>query len=185
MLLFCGCTISTMTNPPRSVSEQLLISTAADRAINAYGFFTFTDKRVFVDGTYLDSYDSKYVLGTVRDALSRAGARLVNSMTNSEIVVEPRSGALSVDSGSSLLGIPQIGAPAATTGAVVIPEIAIYKSTHQKAIAKLALLAYSTKTGERFFSSGTLFGKSYSNEYKLLLGLVEWVHTDIPEEKRK
>jgi len=184
MLLLGGCTLSTMTNPPRSVTEQLLLSTAADRAINAYGFFAFAQKKVYVDGSYLESYDSKYVLGTVRDALSRAGACLVDTMTNSEIVVEPRSGALSIDSGSSLLGLPQIGAPS-VAGSVGIPEIAIYKSTRQHAIAKLALLAYSTKTGERFFSSGTLFGDSYNKEYSLLLGLLEWYRTDIPERKRK
>lgn len=186
--LMSGCTLSTMTNPPRSATEQLLISTAADRAINAYQVSVldvFAGKKVYVDGTYLESYDSKYVLGTVRDALSRAGARLVPTLTNSEIVVEPRSGALSIDSGSSLLGIPQIGAPVATTGAVALPEIAIYKSTHQQAIAKLALLAYETKSGERVYSSGTLSGQSYNNEYKLLLGLFDWIRTDIPEKKRK
>ena len=72
-LLLAGCSTSQMTNPPRSVTEQLLLSTAADRAINTVSFINFDHKKVFVDGTYYESYDSKYVLGSIRDALSRFG----------------------------------------------------------------------------------------------------------------
>jgi hypothetical protein len=39
-------------------------------------------KRVFVDGTYFDSYDSKYVIGAIRDAFTRAGALLMTESPN-------------------------------------------------------------------------------------------------------
>src|SRR5581483_5601598 len=78
--LFCGgCTITKMTEPPRSASEQLLLSTAADRAIAKADLRRFADQKVFLDNTNFDSYDPKYVIGSIRDALSRAGALLVSS----------------------------------------------------------------------------------------------------------
>src|SRR5580704_17010552 len=104
ILLLCGCAESNTTNPPRAVTEQLLLSTAADRAIDSTSLALFAQKKVFVDGTYFDSYDSKYVIGAIRDAFSRAGALLVNEATNSEIMVEARSGGLSIDASSSLIG---------------------------------------------------------------------------------
>ncbi len=173
-----------MTNPSRSVTEQLLVSTAADRAISSTGLSLFAQKKVYLDGTYFESYDSKYVLGAIRDALSQAGALLVNEATNSEIVIEARSGGLSVDASESLVGIPSTGAPTPLAGALQIPELAFYKSVRQNSIAKLALLAYSTKTREHVFSSGPVVGKSYNKCYAFL-GMIRWTATDIPEKKKK
>lgn len=183
-LLLSGCADSTITNPPRSATEQLLLSTAADRAINSANLAEFARKKVFVDGTYFESYDSKYVIGAIRDALSRAGALLVNEATNSDIVVEARSGGLSIDASQSLVGFPNTGVPIPLSGSLQIPELALYKSSRQHSIAKLALLAYATKTREHVFSSGPMLGKSYNKYYKFL-GLIQWTTTDIPEKKKK
>src|SRR3954464_13231091 len=84
-LLSGGCATSDMTNPPRSVTEQLLLSTAADRAMTNHDLSLFNQKKVFVDSTYFDSYDARYAMGAIRDALSSAGALLVDSVTNSDI----------------------------------------------------------------------------------------------------
>lgn len=183
-IVLTGCTSYEMTNPPRSVTEQLLLSTAADRAINSISLAPFAGKRVFVDGAYYDSYDPKYVLGSIRDALSRAGALLVPAASNSDIIVEARSGGLSIDDSSTLVGMPQSGVPIPLAGTLSIPEIALYKASHQHSIAKLALLAYSAHTSEHFFSSGPMVGKSYNTYYKVLF-LIEWTRTDIPEKKAK
>ena len=173
-----------MTNPPRSATEELLISTAADRAIASTVLTNFAHHKVFLDGSYYESYDAKYVLGALRDALSRSGALLVNTETNSEFVVEARSGALSIDNSDALFGIPSAGAPLPLAGALAIPEIALYKASHQRSIAKLALLAYATHSREHYYSSGPMVGKSYNNYYKVLLGIIQWTTTDIPEKKR-
>jgi hypothetical protein len=172
-----------MTNPPRSATEQLLLSTAADRAIASVSLGELSGKKVFVDGTYYESYDSKYVLGSIRDALSRSGALLMPSMTNSEIVVEARSGGLSIDASDTLFGIAQTGLPIPLAGTLNVPELAIYKSSRQNAIAKLALLAYSVQSHEHVMSSGPMVGKAYNTYYKLL-GLIQWTSTDIPEKKK-
>jgi Family of unknown function (DUF6655) len=178
--LMGGCTTNNNTNPPRSATEQLLLSTAADHALKSARLSDFANKKVFLDITFFDSYDSKYALGAVRDALSQQGAVLEEFRTNSDIVVEVRSGALSIDNKTFLCGIPSIGAPIPLSGGIQTPELALYKSQKQNSFAKIAMLAYSENSGSHVYSSGPLDGKAYNNHYNLLF--VSWYHTDIPEK---
>jgi len=181
--VLAGCSVATTTNPARSVTEQLLLSTAADRAINSTVLTNFSHQKVFVDATYFDSYDSKYVVGAIRDALSRAGGLLVSSETNSDLIIEARSGGLSIDSSSSLIGVPNTGVPIPLAGTLTIPELALYKIDRQYTTAKFALLAYATHSREHYYSSGPMVGKSYNKYYKML-GFIQWTTTDIPEKKK-
>ncbi len=177
-----GCASETMTNPARSATEQLLLSTAADRAMAEVDLRLFASRRVYVDTTYYDSYDSKYAIGEIRDAISRAGALLVANSKESDTILEVRSGALSTDSDSSLIGVPTLVVPIPFSGTPLqIPEIAFYKSEPQLATAKLALLAYETRTAQHVFSSGPLLGKAYNNYHKILF--ISWLTDDIPEKK--
>ena len=181
--LFCGgCANINLTNPPRSATEQLLLSTSADRALASADLTMFANQKVFLDTTYFDSYDSKYAIGEIRDALSRAGA-LMPDAKSSDIVIEARAGALSTDSSDSLIGVPSTGLPIPLAGAVSIPEIALYKSDKQQAYAKIALLAYANQSRAHIYSSGPLAGKSYNTYHKILF--VAWTFTDIPEKQKK
>jgi len=182
-LLATGCSDFTMTNPPRTVTEQLLLSTAADQALRTVNLDLFRGKKVYVDGTYFDSYDSKYVLGAIRDTFSQAGALLTSNAAASDIIVEARSGGFSVDYRSSLIGVPNLGLPIPLAGTLTIPELALYKTGKQDSIAKFALLAYDTKSREHFYSSGPMVGKAYNYNHKCLGFL--WVRSDIPEKQKK
>jgi hypothetical protein len=182
-LMVEGCTTVRQTDPARTASEQLLLSTAADRAAGGAVLTAFANKKVFLDATYFDSYDSKYALGTLRDALSRAGALLVADGKGSEITIEARSGALSTDDKTYLLGLPALGIPVPLAGTVATPEIALYKSNKQYSTAKFALLAYLTQSREHVFSSGVMVGKAYNNYYNILFFPLH--RTDVPEIKRK
>jgi hypothetical protein len=176
-----GCVTNNTTTPARSATEQLLLSTAADRALRSANLDILANRKVFLDATYFDSYDSKYVLGTVRDALSRAGALLQEDAKSSDIIVEARSGALSIDSSDLLFGIPNMGVPIPLAGAVQIPEVAFYKSNKQRSTAKIALLAFARESGAHVYSSGTLDGKSYDKHFKILF--ISWIRTDVPEKQ--
>ncbi len=183
MALWCtSCTTTNTTLPARAATEQLLLSTAADRALKAANLSIFANERVFVDATYFDSYDSKYVIGTIRDSLSRAGARLVDTVSNSDIIVEARSGALSIDSSETLFGIPSLGLPVPLAGTTLIPEIAFYKADRQRSTAKIALLAYANRSRSHIYSSGSLDGTSFDKNFRLLF--ISWVSTDVPEKKK-
>lgn len=182
IILTGGCASETMTNPARSVTEQLVLSTAADRAVASVDLRILASRRVFVDATYFDSYDSKYVIGTIRDAISRAGGLLVADQKSSDITVEVRSGGLSTDSDSTLIGVPTLVVPIPFSGTPLqIPEIAFYKSEPQLAAAKFALFAYNTTTSRHIFSSGPLSGKAFNNYHKMLF--FSWFTDDIPEKK--
>jgi hypothetical protein len=183
LLLLTGCADFTMTNPPRTFTEQLLLSTAADRALRAADLSTFSGKKVFIDFTYFDGYDPKYVQGSIRDTFSQAGALLVAAEPGSDYVVEARSGAYSIDFDSSLIGIPPFGLPIPLAGTISTPELAFYKSSKQHSLAKFALLAFDTKTREHFYSSGPIVGKAFNNNHKVFGFL--WISTDIPEKKKK
>jgi len=153
-----------------------------DRALTNGDLTVFNSKRVFVDAAYFTGYDQQYALGEIRDALNSAGAFLVNNVTNSDIVAEPRSGALSVDANSTFFGIPQIGLPVPLSGGLEIPELAFYKKVRQDSLGKIALLAYDTKSGRHYYSSGPLVGKAYNYYGKILF--ISWIHTDIPEKQK-
>ncbi len=179
-----GCVQTNMTNPPRSATEQLLLSTSVDRAMQSPELINFAGKKVFVDTTYFDSYDSKNAIGTIRDAVNSSGAFLVSNAAGADYVIEARAGALSIDYTSDLIGMPNSGLPIPLAGTLAIPEIALYKTESQYALAKISLLAYSRTNGEHFYSSGPLIGKSY-NKYFKLLGIITWTRTDLPEKKRQ
>jgi len=181
--LAAGCTTEKNTTPARAATEQLLLSTAADRATRAAGLEIFAGRKVFLDAQYFDSYDSKYALGTIRDALSRAGALLMDSASNSEVIVEARSGALSIDTSDTLFGIPSFGIPLPLTGTIQTPEVAFYKSGKQISTAKFALLAIARDSRAHIYSSGPLDGKSSDNHYRLFF--VSWKHTDVPEKLKQ
>jgi len=181
--LLGGCTTSKITEPARSATEQLLLSTAADHALQSARMLgIFANRKVFLDATYFDSYDSKYAIGSIRDALNRAGARLVDNATNSDIIIEARSGALSVDSSDELVGLPKTSVPVPLAGQVQTPEVAFYKSQTERSVAKIALLAFTRTTRAHVYSSGSLDGTAYDISKSLFF--VSWNRTDVPENQK-
>jgi hypothetical protein len=184
VLLGSACTQTGLTKPPRSAVEQLLISTAADQALEKANWSIIRGKKVFVDRTYYESADKEYVLGTIRDYVSINGGLLMTNLNDAEIVLEPRSGALSIDSSSSVIGLPASSAPMPFAGAVSLPEIALFKSEKQYSIAKIAILAYERESKKHVASSGPLIGRANIKYYKFL-GYIGYTKTTIPEKQRK
>jgi hypothetical protein len=181
-LFASGCASSLVTNPPRSATEQLLLSSAADRAMSSVNLDMFAGRTVYLDDTYFDSYDSKYAEGEIRDALFRAGALLMDKESNADIIIEARSGALAIDNDTILFGIPNMSVPIPLSVPIEIPEIAFYKTQTQHSYAKFALLAYANQSRAHIYSSGPLDGKAYHDYHKILF--ISWVATDIPEKAK-
>jgi len=177
-----GCLQTRVTEPSRTAIEQLLLSTAADRSLREADFAVFKEKKVFVDTNYFESYDRAYVLGTLRNLLSINGALLATNANEAEVIVEPRSGALSVDSSQSLIGMPSLPVPIPFAGTLVSPEIALWKSQKFFSTAKIALFAYEQKSRRHLYSTGPLIGRA-SHRYYKFLGYLASTRTDIPEKK--
>ncbi|MBY6264404.1 hypothetical protein EI613_21150 [Azospirillum sp. 412522] len=173
-----GCSTSHVTTPARSATEQLLISTAADQAAERLAGQMAVKGSVYVDAAGVEGYDTKYAVATVRDALLRHGAAMAQSRETAATIVELRVGALSVDSESSLLGIPSIDIPMPVGGSSSTPEISLFKKELTQGVAKLAATAYDRNSGALVSSSGPQYGFSNRAEWVLLL-MLSWDTNDL------
>lgn len=180
--LGCGCVQTNISQPKRTAVEQLLLSRAADNALSRLDLSTLNGKKVYFEEKYIDAQDELYVMSSIRDLISYSGGRLVEKAEEADVIVEGRTGALSIDSGESLVGFPEMPVPIPLSGTFVSPEVPFYKSERQFSVAKIALYAYEAESREHRFSTGPLLGKSHHHYYKLL-GFIRWIRTDLPSKK--
>lgn len=178
LVLLGACTRIRESAPQRTATEQLLISAAADRAAQRLAEGIPGDTAVYLDAMNFEATDGKYAIATIRDSLLRRGARLVADRDTADMVVEVRSGALSIDDSSSLIGIPSIDVPIPLTGSVGLPEIALFKRERKQGVAKFAATGYDAKTGKLMASSGPEYGLSQKTEYVALL-FFSWSTNDV------
>ncbi|HWK43791.1 MAG TPA: DUF6655 family protein [Stellaceae bacterium] len=164
-----GCTIIITSNPQRTATEELLISKAAEQATDNLKLDFPAGTQIFVDTTNFDGYDSKYAIGTIRDHLMRQGAHLVDAKGDAKMVLEIRSGALSIDETTHLWGIPGFTVPVPLTGNVNFPEIALYKKTVRAGVAKFAATGYDPRTGALISTTDPQFGFSQKTRKIVLL----------------
>ncbi|WP_119300280.1 DUF6655 family protein [Dongia deserti] len=183
MLALGACTTVRESSPQRTATEQLLISTAVDRAVERMKFEIPTGTKVFVDAEQLEGSDGKYTAGAIKDRLLRGGTNLVADRGKADAVVEVRAGALSIDDKSTLVGIGSFDAPIPFAGqAFKIPEIALYRQKERLGVAKIAATGYGTADGKLIDSTGPRFGYSHENE-SVFLFFFSWRSTDLPQEE--
>ncbi len=174
-----------MTEPVRSVGEQLLLTTAIDRALSELDMEAIgrlEGVKVHISTYYLNTLDQEYLVGSLRDLFFANGVLVVDDPKEAQIIVEARSGANSLDSAKVTAGIAEDQAlPNPVTGAPIsLPEMAFFKKENNISVTKVALVAYKTDTREHVFSSGTLLGGAYDRHYQVL-GLLRIRFTDVPE----
>ena len=174
-----------MTEPVRSVGEQLLLSTAIDRALSELDLEAIgrlKGFKVYLSTVYLQTLDQEYLVGSLRDLLLSSGVLVVDDIAQAEMIVEVRSGANSLDSATVTAGIAEDQAlPNPITGApVALPELAFFKKQNNVSLTKIALVAYHADSREHVFSSGALLGGAYERHYQFL-GLIRLRFTDVPE----
>jgi len=176
-----GCTTITTSAPPRTATEELLISKAAEQATDKLNLSFHSGTKVFVDTTNFDGYDSKYAIGTIRDHLMRQGAHLVDAKGDAAMVLELRSGALSIDETSHLWGIPGFPLPIPLTGTNVnFPELALYKKSVRASVAKFAATGYDPKTGALITTTDPQFGFSQKTRKVVLIFFSSSTNDTVP-----
>jgi hypothetical protein len=184
VLALSGCSSMRETLPQRTAREELLISTAADRAAEKLNLKIPAGTKLFVDPQFVEGTDSKYAVAAVRDRLLRNGGQLVEKREQADAVVEVRAGALSIDEDKMLLGIPSWDVPIPLGGGPLkLPEIAFYGEDERVGVAKLAVTSYTVADGKLIDSSGPEFGYAHETEKTVLL-FVSWRSADVPEEKK-
>jgi hypothetical protein len=157
LLGLTGCGTTRSTDTTRAATEMLLVSQAVDRAVGQVDFSPLKDKAVFLDVSMIDKgvVDKGYVVSSLRQQLLASGALVMDERKFAVYVVEARVGAVGTDRHTLLLGTPQLSVPAIVPGVPTsIPEIALYKRSDQKGVAKLAVFAYNRVTGRAVWQSG-------------------------------
>lgn len=181
-IVLSGCTTVRSTDPQRTATEQLLISTAADHAAAQLSLNIPRNNLVFLDATNFEGYDSKYAIGSIRDHILQQGLRLTDDKGKADTIVEIRAGALSVDDRSFLIGVPQLNLPIPLAGQLSVPEIALYKRETQQGIAKFAATAFDAKQGNFIASSRPDPVSSHQRKTTVLL-VFSWSNDDLRRPK--
>lgn len=188
-----GCATIRVTDPPRTATEQMLLTGAAQAAVEQLSADAMRDRVVYVDTTYLTTAwqtapELSYMIGEFRSRLLKGGARLAPTRDKAQIIIEVRSNGVGVDRLEFLLGIPPIGlsaiAGAVGGSAAVTPELAILKSTRQYGFASVAFVAYWADTGELLASSGPFVGRTFREDW-WIFGTGPRTVGDIPPAQRR
>ena len=149
-----GCGTTRWSDTKRTATEQLLVSDAIERAIMKIDMSPLAGRSVFLDTTALNDVDDKdYLTSTVRQQILGSGAGLAEKREDAEIVVEARAGAIGTDRSSVIVGIPATSVEIGGNG-TTIPELALFKRSDQRAVAKINLFAYHRATGTPVWQSG-------------------------------
>lgn len=172
-LLGGGCATIRTTDPPRTATEQFLLSGAASKAVEQLSHEALRDRKVFLDTAFLGGggQEHTFLIGELRATLLLGGVRLVTKREEAQIIMEIRSGGLGIDRMEFLLGIPAIYVSQATadiqTGGLPLatPELAIIKNTKQRGYASVAYVAYWADNSEVLASSGPFIGRTYRDDW--------------------
>ena len=162
-----GCTAVRETQPERTATEQLIMSSAVVDAACQIQADAVAGKKVMVDVTYLKTVDVEFTQGELRDRLLQLGAQLVTDRVQAEVIVEARSGGLGIDESKTNIGIPSIPIPVPSVGTFQTPSAYIYKYERQEGKSAIAITGYESTTGKLLFSVRSL-GKALHSDLKLL-----------------
>lgn len=158
LVLSTGCSTRRVSTTSRTAIEQLLLSTAVDKALAKFDMPMLKDSKVFVDFTNLKGTDVEYLQVALRARVARQGAILVTDAEKADYVMEVASGALAMEDKNSLVGMPALPMPQAP---IPIPEMALFKTIEQTAILKLLIFVHQKG---RFVASDQYFAKGDRDE---------------------
>lgn len=182
-----GCGTTRSTDTARTATEQLLISDAIDRAVQAIDLEPLANQTVYLDESRLKGVtDRNYLVSTLRQHLLASGCTLKNERDEADFIVEARAGAVGTDRNDLLFGIPATNVPQILPFQGVpaaIPEVPLAKRRDQRGIAKISLFAYHRETGLPVWQSGLAVRESSSNDV-WVFGAGPFEHGTVQRSKR-
>ena len=171
-LLVSGCTVRETTTP-RTATEVLLLSTAAERAIRAYDPSPLRGRRVAIDASRYEGVDKSYVVSALRTRVVAGGGRLVKDLRATrpkapppEVLIELRQGTLGLWDGKFSIGIPPLSISGGVNGEPLgLPPFYLLHRGSQQGFCKLQLYAYDLATHEVLQREHALWGHAYYNQW--------------------
>ena len=151
----CASFATKITGSERSGSEQLLLTGAADRAIECVNFGPIAGSRVYLDTTNVGAVDAGWVIFSLRRAMARQGVLLVEEKDDAELIVEASIAAYGTDEVNRSVAPPSVSA----VGGLPLPSsgetpAAFSRKNRQDAVVKLALFAADATTHRLVWESG-------------------------------
>ncbi|HVS10455.1 MAG TPA: hypothetical protein VMS76_11320 [Planctomycetota bacterium] len=132
-----GCASTrTVTDTPRSSTEQLLVSEAIERALEGLDWPTLEGVAVAVEVLALGEADAPYLQAAAEARVRSLGAR-VTAREDAEMVLGLRAGVLGTTSQHSSFGVPSIPLLVGAT-----PQLDLVRVLRRSGYAKLRLLAW-------------------------------------------
>jgi hypothetical protein len=154
-----GCAFSSRVQTPRSSWEQILATTAIDRALKQVEWPEVDGKSVFMEiGPPGDVLDGLYLQRRIEVILADRGAQIVRDAEGAEYLLKCLVGAIGLDISGRFMGLQ------GTRGGLLpikLPEFAIYKDTLRRGFAKTEIYLVDLKTNKVVHHSGPVEGSAY------------------------
>ena len=183
-----------ISRTPRTAVEQLLLSSAVERALTNLTL-TLPNKsslHLEVSGYYIDrarlnmrdqttgvvqdpTVDFLLVRDTVAVALGQMGYRIRRREDQPAYLVRISIEALGTMQGLTFVGMPPIQSIIIP---FALPELTLYKLQAQSGYARLHLDVFDNLTGEYKGSSATIIGRTRFDQYTAFF-YITWVKTDL------
>jgi hypothetical protein len=154
-----GCAFSSRVQTPRSSWEQILATTAIDRALAQLEWPDVDGKSVFVEvGPPGDVLDDLYLRRSIEVNLTDRGAQIARNAEEAGYVLSCLVGAIGLDISGRFMGLM------GSQGGLIpftIPELALYKNTLRRGVAKTEIFLVDLETGKIVHHSGPVEGAAY------------------------
>jgi hypothetical protein len=150
----------------RTGVEQLLISSAADRALDKIDYRPITNAKVYVEAKYLDCVDKNYILLALRQRLMRQACILVDKPEDAQVIVEIASGSVGTDRNDLFLGSPEIPLPPPSP--IAIPRMPLVERSRAMGTAKLVVVAYDAQSKLPVINGGYALARSDHKTWNVL-----------------
>ena len=192
IIYFGGCATIRITDPAQTADQQFLLTQAADQAISQLSLdslrgrgvwivseYAFSTTRPFeqsflTDEVRVPQFESAYLIAALRARLLQLGARLPPSREESDVILEVRTGALSINRIDFLLGLSAFAIPSTGSNSSGVfsyassSNLALFQNTKQDGFASVAVVAYWKSTGELLALSGPFIGRTHRYDYFIL-----------------
>ena len=152
-----GCAFSSRVKTPRSSWEQILATTAIDRALEQVEWPEVDGKSVFVEvGPPGDVLDDLYLQRSIEVILANRGAQIAKNVESAEYRLSCLVGAIGLDISGRFLGFR--GGSGGILLPIPVPELALYKNTLRRGFAKTEIYLVDLETNTVVHHSGPVEG---------------------------
>lgn len=175
----CGCATMKESDTARTGLEQLLVSSAADQALNRVDLAPIARAKVYIEQKYLDCVDKNYIVVALHQRLLGLGCSLVEKAEEADVVLEVSSGGVGTDRKELFVGVPQIPLPPPSP--IAIPKMPLFTKNAAMGTAKLLIVAYDNKTKQQVINSGYTLARSDHRNWSVL-GMSGITSGSVPNE---